>query len=207
MPHSFNRTYRQEGKPWDWQQSDKGEKVGYAGLLTEDISEGLAKYFKVEGGADQRSDEGLRRKRRGCAGDVITKIGDKNVDGESDVRRVIRDHKPGDALDFVVMRDGKSETIKVTLGEQTIHTDSGDLFRMEHDSLGGLTLVPDEAQWEKLKEHLNELNLNLNGLGDSLKLHLRNLDIPRIHVNVDEFDNEPIHLHKIIRVHRDMKTA
>lgn len=206
---NFSRTFRFEGKPWDWHHAKSGDKVAYAGLVTEDLSEGLAKYFKVDKGAliSEVVKDSPAEKAGLKAGDVITKIGEKKVDDEGDVRSAIHDHKPGDQVDVVVMRDGKEETVKVTLGEQSDHSETGDLFRMEDDSLGGLTLVPDEKEMEQLKEELNNLKLNLNGMSDSLRIHLRDLKIPPIHIDLEDLDNEPIHMQKIIRIYHDTKTV
>jgi C-terminal processing protease CtpA/Prc len=193
MPKNMGHNFHFEGQPWEWQGTKSGEKVAYAGLLAEDLSKGLEKYFKVEHGAliSEVMKDSPAEKAGLLAGDVITKIGDKAVDDEGDVRHLIQEHKPGDQVDFTVMRDGKEETVKVTLGEHTTSTDTGDFFKLEHDSLGGLTLIPDEAQMEKLKEELNNLKLNLNGIGDSVKVYMKEITIPPIHIETDE--NTPIH--------------
>ncbi|HEY3296162.1 MAG TPA: PDZ domain-containing protein [bacterium] len=208
MPHNMNWNFerRAEGQPWDWRQAKPGEKMAYAGLLTEDLSSGLANYFKVDKGAlINEVMKGSPAEKAGLkAGDVITRLDGKTVEGESDVRRVIHDHKPGDQVDFVVMREGKEEVLKVTLGEQTSHNDTGDLFRLEHDSLGGLTLVPDQQQMDALKEKLQGLRIHIEDLGDSLQFHMKDFKIPPIHINVNEFDNEPIH-HRAI--HSEHGTA
>jgi serine protease Do len=52
------------------------------------------------------------------SGDVISKLDDKPVKDFRDLVRTIREHKPGDKVKFEVMRDGKAETLNVTLGER-----------------------------------------------------------------------------------------
>ncbi len=50
------------------------------------------------------------------AGDVVTKVGGKEVATAEDFYKSIRSHKPGDKLDLEVVRDGKSRPVAVTLG-------------------------------------------------------------------------------------------
>src|SRR5690606_8161238 len=51
------------------------------------------------------------------AGDVITKIGDRRIEGADDVVAAVRGFKPGDRVTITVVRDGKERTVTVTLGE------------------------------------------------------------------------------------------
>ena len=48
-------------------------------------------------------------------GDIITKIGNKNVTSASDIMLEVRSHNPGDTVTVEVNRDGKTETMEVTL--------------------------------------------------------------------------------------------
>jgi serine protease Do len=50
------------------------------------------------------------------AGDVILKFDGKNVDEMRDLPRVVAESPVGKEVDVVVMRDGKQQTVKVTLG-------------------------------------------------------------------------------------------
>jgi len=51
------------------------------------------------------------------AGDVITSVDGKDVAGPKELARLIAAVEPGKAVDVVVWRGGKSETVKVDLGE------------------------------------------------------------------------------------------
>lgn len=53
-------------------------------------------------------------------GDVIVKVGDRSVANRFDVERALGSYKPGDAVDAIVVRDGKSTRMALTL------TDSGE---------------------------------------------------------------------------------
>jgi hypothetical protein len=48
-------------------------------------------------------------------GDVITRVGDRDVEDVMDVSRALRDRKPGEKLDIVVMRNGRERTLTADL--------------------------------------------------------------------------------------------
>ncbi len=50
------------------------------------------------------------------SGDVITKVDNTEIKGESDLAQVIEQHKPGDTVTVTYDRNGQSSTAKVTLG-------------------------------------------------------------------------------------------
>jgi S1-C subfamily serine protease len=51
-------------------------------------------------------------------GDVITKIGDRDVRGPEELVKTLNNHKPGDHVTLHVRRDGKDQTLTVQLGER-----------------------------------------------------------------------------------------
>ena len=51
-------------------------------------------------------------------GDVIVEIDGAKVDSVDDVASTVRKHAPGDQIDVVIVRDGKQQTVTVTLGER-----------------------------------------------------------------------------------------
>ncbi|MBU0508594.1 PDZ domain-containing protein [bacterium] len=109
-----------KGAPWEWEIEDAKENVAFAGIVTQDLSEGLAGYFGVEEGAliSEVVKDSPAEKAGLKAGDVITKIGDREVEDPGDVRRVIRKHEIGDEVDFHVYRDRSARAIKIKLGER-----------------------------------------------------------------------------------------
>lgn len=52
------------------------------------------------------------------AGDIIVRIGDMDVEGLQGMTDALRQHKPGDVVDIVVMRDGARKTVQATLGRR-----------------------------------------------------------------------------------------
>ena len=52
-------------------------------------------------------------------GDVITKIGGKDVTSADDVSAAVADRKPGDQLDITVDRAGSTRTVTARIGQRT----------------------------------------------------------------------------------------
>lgn len=50
-------------------------------------------------------------------GDVITRIGDDEIDDADDVAKSVRKHKPGDKITVSILRDGKEQKINAELGK------------------------------------------------------------------------------------------
>jgi S1-C subfamily serine protease len=117
----------------------------YIGIKTQDVTPGLAERFdlgaergalvgEVEPGTPaQRA--GLRGGTRQEAynglpvtigGDVIVRIGDRDVRGSDDVSRIVMEELlPGQRVAFVVLRGGERATVQVTLGERPQDPDAG----------------------------------------------------------------------------------
>jgi serine protease Do len=97
------------------------EKKGYLGVfmqeLDKDVREGLD--IDVKNGVlisgveeDSPADEaGLKD------GDVIVSFNGKKVDDPDDLRDLVRDTEPGEKVEIEVMREGKSMTLTLTVGE------------------------------------------------------------------------------------------
>ena len=49
---------------------------------------------------------------------MIVEIDGAKVDSVDDVASTVRKHAPGDQIDVVIVRDGKQQTVTVTLGER-----------------------------------------------------------------------------------------
>ena len=88
------------------------------------------------------------------AGDLIVGIGDERIRDLKALRRRIMDAEPGKSLDFRVMRDGKEETLPVTVGEQPGDDSALMAAEASSDALG-LTvqdLTPELAEQFGMKE-------------------------------------------------------
>lgn len=50
-------------------------------------------------------------------GDIVVAIDDKQVVGMPELQQIVRQHKPGQNLNFVVYREGNKQTVEIKLGE------------------------------------------------------------------------------------------
>lgn len=152
---------------FEWQS--KGEKAPFAGIVTQELSEGLASYFAVEKGAliSEVVEDSPAEKAGLKAGDVITKIGDMEVKSEGDVRKAIRQHEIGDEVDFFIRRDKTPMTIKVKLGER----DFGSLLPEGIDvftdaDADKIVIGLKGRELEDLRDELRQLEIELKNLPD-----------------------------------------
>jgi len=91
----------------------------YLGVTLLELDKEMAAYFSVkeDGGAlvTAISKEGPAEKAGLKSGDVIIKVGEKQVGNPDDVRRALRRLEKGDKVPVVVVRHGKEQTLSATL--------------------------------------------------------------------------------------------
>ena len=85
------------------------ENRAMLGVITENHSKGAEIKSITEGTAAEKM--GLQK------GDVITKVGDKKIEGTGGVTEAIKSMKPGDKVDVYVLRDGKEVKKSGELGK------------------------------------------------------------------------------------------
>jgi S1-C subfamily serine protease len=86
-------------------------KKGYLGIRFE-IEEGKGAVIQEIMPSSPAEKAGLK------VGDVIVKVGKTEVKDEDTLRESVGDMKPGDKLTVVLKRDGKEQTMDVTVGEK-----------------------------------------------------------------------------------------
>jgi S1-C subfamily serine protease len=82
-------------------------------LVNEVVKGGPADEAGLKGGDTSATIEGASFR---LGGDVITEVDGKKISGMEDVVNAVNAASPGDKLELTVDRDGKSQTIDVTLG-------------------------------------------------------------------------------------------
>lgn len=82
-------------------------------LVNEVVKGGPADEAGIKGGDTSATIEGASFR---LGGDVITEVNGKKISGMEDVINAVNAASPGDKLELTVDRDGKSQTIDVTLG-------------------------------------------------------------------------------------------
>jgi serine protease Do len=94
----------------------------YVGILMQDIDDKLAKSLGVsettKGVLIRKTKEGGPADEAGLqTGDIIQKVDGQSVSASADVQTIVRKHKPGDSLNFLVLRDSKFESVEVKIGD------------------------------------------------------------------------------------------
>jgi serine protease Do len=85
--------------------------------VTKDIAESLG-MKSDEGALVANAQDNSPAKKAGIvAGDVITQVDGKDVSSTKELARAIAGYMPGRSVDVTVLRNGKTETIKVELGK------------------------------------------------------------------------------------------
>jgi serine protease Do len=95
---------------------------GYLGILPGDLNPALARQFKVpdvSGVIVNQVEPGSPAEKGGLKqGDVIRTLNGQKVEGRDRFRATVAGMSPGSEVTLGILRDGKPETLKVTLGEQ-----------------------------------------------------------------------------------------
>jgi serine protease Do len=93
-------------------------KIGVSiGNVSKDLAESLG-LPKAQGAVVGNVEEGSPAAKSGLeAGDVITKVDGKEIEGSADLSRAIRAMKPGVAAKLSVWRGGKLREVPITIGE------------------------------------------------------------------------------------------
>ncbi len=94
---------------------------GWLGVVIQDLTPALAEEFglkKAEGALVAEVMKGSPAHRAGLkAGDVIVGYNGKPVKNSSELRTLVGLTHPGTAIDLEIIRNGKRQTLKVTIGE------------------------------------------------------------------------------------------
>ncbi len=108
-------------------------------------------------------------------GDIITKVGDRAVEDTGDVVAALRDRKPGEKLDIVVLRDGKQRTLTADL----VAYDAESIEVPGIPEIPGLIQVPMLDDLPLLGQNLtrnnNEVREQLDKLAEQLRTQAQEL--------------------------------
>lgn len=94
---------------------------GHLGIHIESLSEQLGEYFGIEDGngvlISHVVEDGAAETAGLKAGDIIIKLGDKDIDDTGDLHKALAKTEPEDKVELTVLRKGKTKDFNVTLGE------------------------------------------------------------------------------------------
>ena len=128
---------------------------GWLGVQIQPVTSEIAESIGLTGAKGalvaEAQDDGPAKKAGVTAGDVITAVNGTEVASPKELARIIAGLTPGKSVDLTVWRKGKSEVVKVGLGElpgseKQASTNSQDEAPAQTDTLGdlGLTVTPSE---------------------------------------------------------------
>jgi serine protease Do len=130
---------------------------GRLGVTIQDVNQELAKSFgldKPAGAIVSSVEEGGPADKAGLkSGDIILKVGDKEVDHSSELPSVVARIQPGTKTDIEIWRGGKRATVSVTIGELSEKTAASSSQSGETDGKLGLAvrpLTPEERKEAKV---------------------------------------------------------
>jgi serine protease Do len=131
---------------------------GRLGVTIQDVNQELAKSFgldKPAGAIVSSVEDGGPADKAGLkSGDIILKVGGKQVDQSNELPSVVARIQPGTKTDIEIWRDGKRTTIPVTIGELGEKTVASASQSGQADGKLGLAvrpLTPDERKQAKVE--------------------------------------------------------
>ena len=117
---------------------------GWLGVGIQNLSEDLAGSFdypSTEGALVGHVDPKGPAKRSGLQqGDIIVQLGSEKIKNVNQLRNFVASQKPGTELDVVLMRNGRKEARKVSIGELPSQTEEAPVVQNGEDSDLGLTV-------------------------------------------------------------------
>lgn len=108
----------------------------YLGVIYVSLTDSIAKELKLptnrgayipksdDYGQDTVIDGGPADKAGIKEGDIITKVDGNDIDAQNSLASLLGQHQPGDKVKLTVNRDGKTQTVEVTLGTMPSSTSS-----------------------------------------------------------------------------------
>jgi S1-C subfamily serine protease/polyhydroxyalkanoate synthesis regulator phasin len=153
---------------------------GYMGVNLQDLNDQLESYFGVKNGVliSEVIKDSPAEKAGIKAGDVVTKFDGEKIKDASDLQEAVREHKPGDKVDVVVVRNRKEQTINVELGKSKEKTFDYKWFGDTESSEPRVIILKDVM--DDVNDALKDIRIEVNP-----KIDLKDLDI-----NLDELNKE-----------------
>ena len=114
---------------------DESGKGGFLGVTAKNISESMLSYFEVDYGVlvEEVLKDTPAEKAGLKAGDVITKINDRDVKDYDDLIRTLNFYNPGEKVTVYFSRKGSKKNISVTLAEKEKHLPRPERMMMNGD--------------------------------------------------------------------------
>ncbi|MCJ7801990.1 MAG: PDZ domain-containing protein [Candidatus Marinimicrobia bacterium] len=161
------------------------EKTGFLGVQIQDLSEQLSGYFKVKDGNGVLVSEVVKdspAEKAGLkAGDIITKVDDKDIENAGDLTMTVRGYEPEAKVSVSVIRDGKKKNLEAILGESENNFmykfgnlgEMGDkhkmILKMHPENLDEFEFHEFKFDKEEFKNQMDEMRKELSIMKEELK--------------------------------------
>jgi S1-C subfamily serine protease len=99
-----------------------GLDTTFGSLVAEVVAGGPAEEAGIEGGGDKLQFQAAQYR---TGGDVILQVEGRNIVRPDDLAEAVASRRPGDVVTLTVLRDGKREEVRVTLGKRPDSSGSG----------------------------------------------------------------------------------
>ena len=108
------------GEHFDFFITGDNNKGGFLGVNAKNISESMLEYFEVKHGVlvEEVIKDAPAEKAGLKAGDIITKINDRDIKDYSDLIRNLNFYNPGEKVTVYYSRKGTEKNVTVTLAEK-----------------------------------------------------------------------------------------
>lgn len=146
----------------------------FLGIHMDDMSEGLADYFEVKGGAlvTEVIKDAPAEKSGIKEGDVIVEFNGRKVEDTGDLSHFIKKTDPGDKVDLKVIRRGKAMTFNVELAEAPEKDGCHPrLFKHLGDKMKHLDI--DLEELEHLGEGLEDISDEIEDKAKGIKIKIK----------------------------------
>lgn len=121
----------------------------YMGVsLDENYTSSVSQYYNLpEGAYVKYVESGSAAEKAGIEqGDIITKVGDKNITSYSDLSSAVKQYHAGDQATITVYRSNKSKTLTITFDEaKAASSDSSQSSGAQSGNFGSGTMLPSQG--------------------------------------------------------------
>jgi len=143
-----------------WQRQWGRSSPGYLGVKLQALTPGLRKAFEVAKGTGALVAEvyaGSPADKAGLrAGDVIVKMDRRSIRDIDDVQRVVDYFDPGEPINVDIIRDRKTRTLTVELGENAESRDNGPWQPWRHPESGAMPFFADPDWWREMENFMEQ---------------------------------------------------
>jgi serine protease Do len=181
--NSFNTPGQQqmEYEIFDNGNNNSTESHTFLGVMTAKADNGVKISEVMDGTAAEKA--GLK------AGDIITKLGDKDIKAPSDLLEAVEAHKPGDEVSITYLRNDKKIDTQVKLGERKVNSKQmiigGENPGMNGNSFGFNMPNMPNMQWAP-----SGRMPNFQGLpGQNFRFWFNNENRPKLGLKIQDTEN------------------